>query len=84
MASVVPASAQSLVNTNTTLTGTINGGNGPGYYVTGGATLTVNNASLQNFTTTGGSGSGGGAGFGGAIFIDNGAAAVLNGVSFLT
>ena len=70
------------VNTNTTLTGTINGGNGPGYYVTGGATLTVNNASLQNFTTTGGSGSGGGAGFGGAIFIDNGAAAVLNGVSF--
>ena len=82
MASVVPASAQSLVNTNASITGTINGGNGPGYYVTGGATLTVNNASLQNFTTTGGSGSGGGAGFGGAIFIDTGAAAVLNGASF--
>ena len=86
----VPAFAQvstfgSYAPTNSnlnTLTGTIDGGNGPGYYVTGGATLTVNNASLQNFTTTGGSGSGGGLGAGGAIFIDTGGTVVLNSSSF--
>src|SRR5258708_35531091 len=34
------------------LTGSIDGGGGPGYFVTSGATLVVNNGSLQNFTTT--------------------------------
>src|ERR1700678_3849820 len=62
--------------------GPIDGGPGPGYFVQSGATLTVNNATLQNFTTTGGAGSGGGLGAGGAIFIDTGGTVVLNSVNF--
>lgn len=50
-----------------------------GYFLESGS-LTINNATLQNFTTTGGSGSGGGAGLGGLIFINNGASVTLNNV----
>ena len=75
---IAPASAQTLVTGNTNLSGTINGGNAAGYFVSGGGTLTVNNGILQNFTTTGGAGSGGGLGAGGAIFINSGGTAILN------
>jgi fibronectin-binding autotransporter adhesin len=78
---IAPVSAQTLVTGNTNLSGTINGGNAAGYFVSGGGTLTVNNGILQNFTTTGGAGSGGGLGAGGAIFINSGGTAILNGVS---
>jgi fibronectin-binding autotransporter adhesin len=60
----------------------INGGFNQGYFVADGASLTINNSLLQDFTTTGGSGSGGGLGAGGAIFIDTGGSVTLNGVSF--
>ena len=78
-----PAQAQTLVNSNTTLSNPTDGGKNPGYFVTNGAALTINGGTLQNFTTSGGSGSGGGAGLGGAIFIDSGSAVTLNGVSVL-
>ena len=55
---------------------------GQGYFVGNGATLTVNNSVFQNFSTSGGSGSGGGLGAGGAIFIDTGGSVVLNNTSF--
>jgi fibronectin-binding autotransporter adhesin len=67
---------------NTTLSGTLNGNNGAGYFVTSTGTLTINNGLLENFTTSGGSGSGGGLGAGGAIFIDTGGTVILNGTSF--
>ena len=60
----------------------INGQSGSGYYVGSGGSLTINNSMLENFTTTGGAGSGGGLGAGGAIFIDTGGSVTLNGVSF--
>jgi hypothetical protein len=65
IASAVPASAQTLITSDTTISGTFNGNNAPGYFVASG-TLTVNNATLENFTTTGGFGSGGGLGASGA------------------
>ncbi len=77
-----PVTVPNAVTGNTTLTGTLNGNGGPGYFVTNGATLTINNGLLQNFTTSGGSGSGGGLGAGGAIFIDTGGTVVLNNTSF--
>jgi len=64
------------------LGGTLNGNNGPGYFVGSGGTLTINNGLLENYSTTGGSGSGGGLGAGGAIFIDTGGTVVLNNTSF--
>jgi fibronectin-binding autotransporter adhesin len=82
-AQLVPGS--NAITTSMTLSGTINGNNGPGYFVANGGTLTINNGLLENFTTTGGSGSnggGGGLGAGGAIFIDTGGTVVLNGTSF--
>jgi autotransporter-associated beta strand protein len=83
LVAVTPAQAQTLINTDTVLTNPTDGGKNPGYFVTGGAALTVNGGTLQNFTTSGGSGSGGGAGLGGAIFIDSGSSVTLNGVSVL-
>src|SRR5580698_5222523 len=89
-ASIAPASAQlqnigtevsvpgTAITANTTLSGTLDGGGHQGYFVASGATLTVNNGSLQNFAANGGSGSGGGLGAGGAIFIDNGGKVVPN------
>jgi fibronectin-binding autotransporter adhesin len=77
----VPASAQTLITSNTTISGTINGNDAAGYFVASG-TLTVNNATLENFTTTGGSGSGGGLGAGGAVFVASGATAIFNNTSF--
>lgn len=61
--------------------GVIDGGETTGYFVKSGS-LTISNATVQNFTTTGGTGSGGGAGLGGAVFINTGATVVLNNVSF--
>lgn len=69
----------------TTLSGPLSPGsptNSTGFFVAGGGTLTINNGLLQNFSTSGGSGSGGGLGAGGAIFIDNGGAVFLNNTSF--
>ena len=91
--STLPASAQvasipgqvtvpNAITGSTVLSGTLNGGNGAGYFVANGATLTINNGLLENFTTSGGSGSGGGLGAGGAIFVDTGGTVVLNGTSF--
>jgi len=77
-----PVSVSNSISGSTVLTGTIDGGNGPGYFVNSGGTLTVNNATLQNFTTSGGAGSGGGLGAGGAIFIDTGGTVVLNNTNF--
>jgi fibronectin-binding autotransporter adhesin len=92
--STAPASAQlsgigtdvqvagTAVTGNTSLSGTLNGNSGAGYFVANGGTLTVNNGSFQDFVATGGSGSGGGLGAGGAIFIDTGGKVVLNNVDF--
>src|SRR5262245_61901855 len=66
-----------------TLTGTIDGQGGQGYFVAKGGVLTVNDGLLTNFVTQGGSGSGGGLGAGGAIFIDTGGTVNLNNTSFL-
>ncbi|MBE2286043.1 MAG: hypothetical protein IAE77_21490 [Prosthecobacter sp.] len=62
---------------------TINGNNSVGYFVTSG-TMAISNATLQNFNTVGGSGSGGGAGLGGAIFVNEGSTVTLNNVNLLT
>ncbi|WP_165928780.1 autotransporter-associated beta strand repeat-containing protein [Iodobacter fluviatilis] len=59
----------------------INGEEGGGYFVESGK-LNISNATVKNFTTKGGNGSGGGAGLGGAIFINNGAEVVLDNVNF--
>lgn len=58
----------------------IDGASGTGYFVQSGS-LAISNATLQNFATTGGAGSGGGAGLGGAVFVNNGASVVLNNVN---
>ena len=47
------------------------------------AVYTVNNSLFTKFKAVGGNGSGGGAGFGGAIFVDNGVNLTLNNVSFI-
>jgi fibronectin-binding autotransporter adhesin len=94
LVSAVPASAQisgigsdvsvpgTPITGNTTLNTVSDGAGGQGYFVANGATLTVNNSVFQNFSTSGGAGSGGGLGAGGAIFIDNGGTVVLNNTSF--
>jgi len=94
LVSAVPASAQisgigtdvsvpgTAITGTTTLNTVSDGAGGQGYFVANGATLTVNNSTFQNFTTSGGSGSGGGLGAGGAIFIDTGGTVVLNNTSF--
>jgi fibronectin-binding autotransporter adhesin len=94
LVSTVPASAQisgvgtdvsvpgTPITGNTTLNTVSDGAGGQGYFVANGATLTVNSSVFQNFSTSGGSGSGGGLGAGGAIFIDNGGTVVLNNTSF--
>lgn len=78
-----PTAGTVLTGTNTINGGgaTINGNDGTGYFVSSG-TLTINNATLSGFSTTGGTGSGGGAGLGGAIFVNSGATVVLNNVNF--
>ena len=63
--------------------GTVNGGNGTGYFVQSGS-LTIDNATLQNFNSTGGDGSGGGAGLGGAVFVNTGATVTLNNVNLVS
>lgn len=81
-----PAAGTVLTGSNTVngAGGIIDGGSSPaGYFVSSG-TLVINNATLQNFITTGGSGSGGGAGLGGAVFVNSGAAVTLNNVNFLS
>ncbi|WP_176159647.1 autotransporter domain-containing protein [Prosthecobacter debontii] len=70
---------------NNTLNGygrVIDGDDDTGYFVKSG-TLTINNATLQNFVTKGGAGSGGGAGLGGAIFVNSDATVILNNVSII-
>ncbi|WP_423856027.1 autotransporter-associated beta strand repeat-containing protein [Acidithiobacillus montserratensis] len=72
-----------LVTQSESLTGNINGEGNGGYFVNGaGTTLTVSHGSLDNFDTVGGSGSGGGAGMGGAIFVNQGAKAIIHDVNF--
>lgn len=78
---------------NTILNGTYNlDGNGAiidarnlpnftGYFLSSG-TLNLNNVTLQNFSTMGGTGSGGGAGLGGTIFVNQGGVLNLNNVNF--
>ncbi|MCB1275496.1 autotransporter-associated beta strand repeat-containing protein [Prosthecobacter sp.] len=63
--------------------GIIDGSSANGYFLHTGD-MTISNVTLQNFNTVGGSGSGGGAGFGGALFINNGTNVELNNVSFLS
>ena len=60
----------------------LDGQNGNGYFVQGG-NLTISNATLTNFATKGGDGSGGGAGLGGAVFVNSGATVILNNVNLL-
>ncbi len=69
-----------VVNGNGTV---IDGANKSGFFVQAG-NLTVANATLSNFVTTGGNGSGGGAGMGGAIFVNSGASVILNNVNFIS
>ena len=61
----------------------IDGASSTGYFVQSGS-LTINNATLQNFQTKGGAGSGGGAGLGGAVFVNQGATVTLNNVNFVS
>lgn len=61
--------------------GLIRGNGGTGFFV-GSGSLTINDATLTNFQTTGGAGSGGGAGMGGALFVNEGATVTLNNVNF--
>jgi len=75
-----PLTGTNTINANGSV---ISGTNNTGYFVQSGS-LTVNNATLTNFTTTGGAGSGGGAGLGGAIFVNTGAAVTLNNVNFIS
>ncbi|MBV9999305.1 MAG: autotransporter-associated beta strand repeat-containing protein [Verrucomicrobia bacterium] len=60
---------------------TLNGNGTSGFFVQSGQ-LTLSNLTLTNFSTVGGTGSGGGAGLGGALFVNTGASATLNGVNF--
>jgi autotransporter-associated beta strand protein len=78
-----PAPGTVLTGTNTINGGgeSINGNGGTGYFVKSG-TLTINDATLTNFSTKGGDGSGGGAGLGGAVFVNSGATLILNNVDF--
>lgn len=79
---VLPAFADgSIVTTDQTLSGVINGDGSGGYIVQSG-TLTVNSGAMTGFVTTGGEGSGGGAGLGGAVMVDTGGTVVLNDVNF--
>jgi len=68
-------------NVNGGSSGVIDGGETTGFFVKSGS-LTISNATVQNFTTTGGQGSGGGAGLGGAVFVNTGATVILNNVTF--
>src|SRR5579862_7141907 len=52
-----------------------------GYFLQSG-TLNISNVTLQNFATSGGTGSGGGAGLGGTIFVNEDCILNLNNVSF--
>ncbi len=61
----------------------VDGSNSTGYFLQSG-TYNISNVTLQNFSTTGGSGSGGGAGLGGVLFINTGASVTLNNVNFLS
>ncbi len=63
--------------------GVIDGNHGNGYFINSGS-LTISNATLQNFSTFGGNGSGGGAALGGALFINTGSTVTLNNVNFLS
>jgi fibronectin-binding autotransporter adhesin len=74
--------AQAVITSDTTLTGDING-NGHGGYMVMSGTVTVTDATISDFMTKGGDGSGGGAGMGGAFFINDGATLVLNNVDML-
>ena len=85
------ASPQTLINavpgtvlagSNTFSNTVFDGAFGTGFFVSSGSFI-VDNATLQNFTTKGGDGSGGGASMGGAIFINSGASVTLNNVNFL-
>jgi fibronectin-binding autotransporter adhesin len=82
LAATAPAGAQAVITSDTTLTGDINGGGQGGYMVMSG-TVTVTDATISDFMTRGGDGSGGGAGMGGAFFVNNGATLVLNNVDML-
>ncbi|MBC9208056.1 hypothetical protein IBL26_14515, partial [Roseomonas aerophila] len=81
MGGAVLSQAGEIVNSNLSLTGNLNGQLGSGYLVQSG-TLSISDSVVTNFHTVGGSGSGGGAGLGGALFINQGAAAILNNVTF--
>ncbi len=80
---VVLTGSNAVTSANANSDGIIDGSSSTGYFVKSGS-LSISNVTLQNFSTTGGSGSGGGAGFGGALFINNGATVTLNNVNFLS
>ena len=64
--------------------GVLDGNYEGGYFLNGaGSNLTIQNATVRNFTTTGGSGSGGGAGMGGAIFVGQGSTTTISNVTFI-
>lgn len=82
MAMSAPVAAAGVITTDTTLTGDING-NGQGGYMVMSGTVTVTDATISDFVTKGGDGSGGGAGMGGAFFVYDGATLVLDNVDVL-
>src|SRR5258708_6187047 len=57
-------------NVSADASGMIDGRESTGFLVQSGGSLTMSDVTLQNFTTTGGVGSGGGAGLGGAVFVN--------------
>ena len=74
-----------IITSDTSLNGggaTVDGNGGSGLFVQSG-NVVVSNATMTNFSTKGGDGSGGGAGMGGAIFVNSGASVTLNNVNFV-
>ncbi len=64
--------------------GVVSGESGNSEFFVQSGTTTISNATLTDFSTTGGSGSGGGAGLGGALFVNKGATVILNNVNFIS
>ena len=62
----------------------VSGASGNSEFFVKSGTTSISNATLTDFSVTGGAGSGGGAGLGGALFVNTGATVILNNVNFIS